>query len=123
MVVVLFTTQAFPAFGANKKVIGNNIKTRSFEITRIASKRLENTRSGLIYYSFKAHVRNRTKRTLKASFYFQGLDRDGYEIEDVHFYDRVIKANSTVRLSDKLVIDRRDYDKLWKWEAYRVRIE
>ncbi len=124
IITFLATTIAFHAQGSSsKKRRGTTVNTNSFEISNIESKRLENDKSGLIYYSFKARIRNRTKRTLKASFTFHAIDRDGYELEDVYLYDQVIKRNSTRILSDRQLMQRNDYDDIWEWKVVKVRLE
>jgi hypothetical protein len=110
-------------FGGSKKRRGSTYRSKSIEISNIESIRHEKKRSGLIWYSIKANVRNRSKRTIKVSVCFQAVNRSGYELEDVCFYDKIIKKNDTRILSDRTVMDAKSYKDTWEWKIENLRIE
>ena len=120
-IILLATSSTVAVSGSSTIRRGSTVSTKSYEISGIESKRLENDASGLIYYSFKARVRNRTNKKLKATFYFQAVDRNGYEREDVVLYDKSIEAQGTAVISDRLVIKRSDYDAIWEWKFEKIR--
>lgn len=114
---------SIPAAGRSSKRRGETYTTKSIEISQIESKRLEKQKSGLIYYSFKANARNRTKGNIEVSVCFQAVDRSGYELEEACFWNKTIRKNGTATLTDKLVMDTKDYQNIWEWKIERLSID
>ena len=121
--ILLLIATALPAAGKSIKRRGSTYRTNTVEIFDIVSKKQENEKSGLIYYSIKAKVRNRTNHPVKITARFQAIDRSGYELEQASFYDKQIKARSTVNLTDRLVMQSRDYNNIKEWKVETLRIE
>ncbi len=122
-VVVLVITIACPAYSRSQRRRGTSYISPRIEISNISSIRHEKAKSGLIWYSIKANVRNRTQRTIHVTICFQAVDRSGYELDDVCFYDELIKKDATRILSDKTVMDATDYKNTWEWKIKKLRIE
>lgn len=120
VVVMLFIQ---PAFSASSKRFGETFRSKSVEISAISSKKLEKNKTGLIWYAVKAKVRNRTNRPIKVTVIFQALDREGFEIEDVYFSNKLVKRNSTLLLADKEVMDAYTYKNIWEWKVKKVRVK
>ncbi len=122
-IVLLAITFAFPAHSRSKKRRGESFRSQSIEISNIESVRHEKSKSGLIWYSIKANVRNRTRQAINVTVCFQAVDRSGYELHDVCFHDEYIKKNTTRILSEKTVMEAKDYKNTWEWKIEKLRIK
>lgn len=118
---ILLTTSAIG--GTSKIRRGSTFTSNKVEVTNIESKLLDNEYSGHGYYSIKAKVRNRTDKTIKVSIFFQAIDRDGYELEEVYFYDKSIRARGTANLTDRNSISIDDYENIWTWKIEKLKVE
>lgn len=122
-ICVVATLIAAPTFGGIKKR-GSTHTTNGFEISNIESKNLEkDLKSGLIYYTFRANVRNKTSRDYRLTVCFQAVDRDGYEREEACFHDKWIERRGTTTITNKLVMDATDYNSIWEWKVESMRAE
>ncbi len=110
------------ALKADKR-IGSTFRSKSVEITNIRSTKKDKLQNGLSWYSFRAKVRNRTKRPIKISVIFSGVDRDGQEIQDLRFRDKTIKANNSIDLKDRTIMETRDYNQIYEWKVEKVTVK
>ncbi len=118
IIFLLFFITAIPAQSlTNKFRNGSTYTSKAIEITNITSQRLQDRDSGYVRYLFEAKVRNRKNHPIRVTVGFQAIDRDGYEIEDVYFYERYIKKNGTGLFTDRDVIYVQDYENIWEWKV------
>ena len=123
VVCVLIFSFTTSSFARSKKRRGSTSRSRSVEITSIESIKLEPDKTGLIWYSFKAKARNLRKRAIKISLCFQAVDRSGFELEDICFFDKRIQKNGTARLTDRKLIQAADYKNIWEWKVESLHVQ
>ena len=108
--------------GASKVRRGSTFTSKSFQITNIKSKRLEDRKSGLIRYAIQVKVRNRINHPLTFTLGLQAIDRSGYEVEDVLFYREYVKPRGTAYLTDRNLLDIDLYNDIWEWKVQTLKV-
>ncbi len=122
-IIFLMIALAMPALCGSRYRRGTTYRYKRIDIYNIESVRHESVKSGLLWYSFKANVRNKTNRTIYVTVCFQAVDRQGFELTDVCFYKKLIKGYNTILLTERTVMDARDYKKIWEWQIETAKIK
>ena len=88
------------------------------EVSNIRAKKTD-YKNGSAWYSIKCTVRNRTKKSGEVYVTLQGLDNRGYELESILLVGNV-KANQTIKLTDRSYMDYKPYMNIRKWVVKSV---
>ena len=124
IITLLSIAFAFPALGKSIKRKGSMYSSDEIDITNIESKSLERNKSGLIWYSLKANVRNHQSRKILVTFCLQAVDKIGNQIKNECFYNQVIDGYMLRRIyDDKRVINPIEYKKILKWKVDSVTVK
>ncbi len=119
-ITLVLLTMSLPALGGPNRD-GQMYRTKYIEVGDIKSRNQENgIKHGLIWYSIKIAVRNRTRQPFTVNIKLQAVDRNGYELKENNFYDVYVDKSSVTRVSDRTVMDAQAYKNISKWKVKKI---